>query len=612
MVACQQNNFLVLAILCAVVSSVVLVPETRAEQPADAVVLSDQQAELYRRALESIDGSEEGAENARTFLEAAIVVGDESEVLILSLGRTYQLAGDCTKAVELFDKSEHVPPTADVSSDEVEATRKRYRRELKDECSGVLYVHCLEEETKLSSEKIDELECGKAVDVEPGDYRIDASLGGVAVAVGAEVNVGQKEEVEISLQYRDTDAVAAEESPAPAVDNNEVETVEEEDVEVAEDQPEAEEEEPEAEEEMEVAEEQPEAEWEEAEAAEEQPEAEEEEMEVAEEEPEVEEEEPEVGEEEPEVAEGQPEVEEEEPEVAEEEKKEEGEVESKRKVETEPSEELEDMEEIVAESEEIAVYEEPPSEDALPTTLEPETTKPELEEEPPESGEEEKKKEDEVESPPVELPGGRIAWSTMRPQAVDGTSGQGMNKLPDTSGSGGGQKVASVEPRSQTRAASPGADRRGYGPPADAGTDTTLPDESAEDRRVPSRFDLYFGLGYDWDGDLFFNTNWLLNFWYLAIGSGGGYFPSHSVGTAESNIFTRISLGDTTDVYLGTGAGFLDYEVFHYNAPIVALRFATGESRGLWFSLARKRFEIDSYLGWTYTVPTFTVGFSPL
>lgn len=167
------------------------------------VALSDEQAALYREAMESLDGSPEGIEEARTLLEAAVIVGDESEMLLMALGRTHQLAGDCAEAVQLYDESREAPPAAEVPADEIESSRRDYRRELRDECDGLLYVDCRSAETALSSQQLGELECNRVAEVEPGDYDVEATLAGVVTSTTAEVVAGRRTEVQINLRSRE-------------------------------------------------------------------------------------------------------------------------------------------------------------------------------------------------------------------------------------------------------------------------------------------------------------------------------------------------------------------------------------------------------------------------
>ena len=175
--------------------------EVDAEEDAedDQVALSAEQIELHQRAVRAMDQDPPAASEAISLLESALVVDEESSVLYMTLGRAYQLDGECRKALDAFNMAEDVPPTAGVEEEQVLARIFNYRSQIAEQCPGELTVECRDGSTELSSDAIDQLICDEPVEVEPGRYRIEASLEGAVTLLSVDIRGGHQEVIGVTL-----------------------------------------------------------------------------------------------------------------------------------------------------------------------------------------------------------------------------------------------------------------------------------------------------------------------------------------------------------------------------------------------------------------------------
>ena len=175
--------------------------EVDAEEDAedDQVALSAEQIELHQQAVRALDADSPEASEAISLLESALVVDEESSVLYMTLGRAYQLDGECRKALDAFDMAEEVPPTAGVEEEQVLARIFNYRSQIAEQCTGELTVECRDGSTELSSDAIDQLVCDEPVEVEPGRYQIEASLEGAVTLLSVDIRGGHQEVIGVTL-----------------------------------------------------------------------------------------------------------------------------------------------------------------------------------------------------------------------------------------------------------------------------------------------------------------------------------------------------------------------------------------------------------------------------
>ncbi len=185
--------------------------EVEADEEAedDEVALSREQLELHQRAVAALGEEPARASEARRLLESALIVGDESNVLYMTLGRAHQLDGDCAEALEAFDQAEEAPLTAGIPEEQILARIHNYRAQIAEECEGFLVVECRDADTVLESAEIEELHCDEEVELAPGRYQLEASLEGAVTLVSVEVRGGETAVVEIALDAEERRLIMA-------------------------------------------------------------------------------------------------------------------------------------------------------------------------------------------------------------------------------------------------------------------------------------------------------------------------------------------------------------------------------------------------------------------
>lgn len=142
----------------------------------DAPSLSEEQLELYLQANEALREEEPRVEDAAKLLERALEEGDRFAVLVLALGRSYQLMDECPAATRHFNEFEVAP--MDPRSDRAALVdlRDYYLEQMKSLCSARLTVECSDPEIQLSISDQTPT-CGEEIKLRPGTYDLSATLG---------------------------------------------------------------------------------------------------------------------------------------------------------------------------------------------------------------------------------------------------------------------------------------------------------------------------------------------------------------------------------------------------------------------------------------------------
>ncbi len=183
-------------------SNVAFAEEDEEFDDVEEVELTDTQLELYNDAVVGMQESPEDADKSVSLINAALVAGPEANLLYVSLGRAYQLMGDCDSAFEAFETAVDKPGVEGIPEQQIRVRLRSYIDELEDECLSQLTVECADPQTELFAEGIDELICDTPAEAPPGSYRVEAEVEDMSTAVNVTLRGGREATVEIGLDGR--------------------------------------------------------------------------------------------------------------------------------------------------------------------------------------------------------------------------------------------------------------------------------------------------------------------------------------------------------------------------------------------------------------------------
>jgi hypothetical protein len=165
----------------------------------ETVELNPIQADLNNQAVQALQETPPDAHRAIQLLNAALVSGDEADILYLTLGRAHQLAGQCDEAIVNYVRVETAPGVTGLPRDQVRARLLLYRTEIEATCPGTLIVNCSDSNTKLRIEGIPEAYCNTPLTASPKRYLVEAELDSMTTAIEVVVNGWKKTEITIGL-----------------------------------------------------------------------------------------------------------------------------------------------------------------------------------------------------------------------------------------------------------------------------------------------------------------------------------------------------------------------------------------------------------------------------
>lgn len=189
---------------------VLWLPSVVTAQEGEGVTLREVQLSLNNQAIQAMQQDPPDPAAAIRLAEAALVSGPEANVLLLTLGRAHQLAGNCGEALAVFERVDQAPDVVGVRRDQVRGRLLAYRTEIEEGCEGTLVVRCRDGETELSAEGIPLLTCDTPLQLMPGRYEIEARLMDISTQVETAVTGGRQTELSVGLggpQWRATQAV---------------------------------------------------------------------------------------------------------------------------------------------------------------------------------------------------------------------------------------------------------------------------------------------------------------------------------------------------------------------------------------------------------------------
>lgn len=160
------------------------------DKPAP-VELSPTQIETNNRAVRMLGETPPRTKEAIKLVEAALLMEKQGDLLYLTLGRAYQLDGQCARAAEQFDAAERAPGVQGVPEDFVPGQLGVYRKEL-ESCMGSLIISCEPDDLELVIDGTS-IKCGEELSLEPGSYRImgENPNSGIEVEIPVQVVSGE-------------------------------------------------------------------------------------------------------------------------------------------------------------------------------------------------------------------------------------------------------------------------------------------------------------------------------------------------------------------------------------------------------------------------------------
>lgn len=188
---------IVVAISCMLVFGVA-VNASAQDKPAP-IELSPTQIETNNRAVRLLSETPPKTKEAIKLVEAALLMENKGDLLYLTLGRAYQLDGQCKMAEEQFNAASSAPGVKGVPEEFVGEQLKTYRKEL-ESCMGTLKVVCEPGDLDIRLEG-SALVCGEETSLEPGSYTISARNihSGDELAVPVEVVGGESKTTLVKL-----------------------------------------------------------------------------------------------------------------------------------------------------------------------------------------------------------------------------------------------------------------------------------------------------------------------------------------------------------------------------------------------------------------------------
>ena len=198
----RWRGALALAVLMAGMGPAVAAADEGDESEPAAVELTERQLELNNDAIMALREDPPDTERAISLTRAALVSGEEANLLYVTLGRAYQVAGMCDEAFEALEAAEGAPNVVGVAEEQIRARLRTYVDDLEEACPSTLVVHCADPETQLFAEGIGAIECDTEVAATPGEYRVEASVEDMSTTVNITLRGGRDASVEIGLDGR--------------------------------------------------------------------------------------------------------------------------------------------------------------------------------------------------------------------------------------------------------------------------------------------------------------------------------------------------------------------------------------------------------------------------
>ena len=192
------------------------------------VKLTDEQININNKAVRLLAQEPPQTSQAVEIVQAALVLGEKGDLLYLTLGRAYQLAGQCDQAKVEFEAAVAAPGVEGVPDDFVSKQLVDYREQMKTGCDGHVIVECVPDTLELSVGD-QALACNERSPLSPGSHTIavrnprsGAKLSIQVQIIGAQ-DTRSRIELADSVEEKDPDPV---EDPEKKDGDDKVEPVE--------------------------------------------------------------------------------------------------------------------------------------------------------------------------------------------------------------------------------------------------------------------------------------------------------------------------------------------------------------------------------------------------
>lgn len=173
-------------------------PALSQEKTREKVTLTQQQAELNNRAVLLLKEDPPRAEEAIDLIQAAMRLGPQGDLLVLTMGRAHYLDGQCDKAKEYYDQTADAPEVDGLPQAFVSIRLDKYRQEMRETCPGELAITCSAPDIDLTLED-KALACNETVEMPAGSYTINASRESTGAKISVQTNVIGMETTELKI-----------------------------------------------------------------------------------------------------------------------------------------------------------------------------------------------------------------------------------------------------------------------------------------------------------------------------------------------------------------------------------------------------------------------------
>lgn len=166
----MARSVLVLVILGGLLS---FVTPCFAQQPKPK--MTQEQVILLNKANEALYANPADLKTAHESIRAALVAGEQFDILLLTLGRVLQKQDKCQAAKRAFSEINRAPREPSVDIEDIKRLRERYIEQMSELCSAELTLLCTSEQTQLEiGGKTPS--CGSTIKLSRGGYQLTATL----------------------------------------------------------------------------------------------------------------------------------------------------------------------------------------------------------------------------------------------------------------------------------------------------------------------------------------------------------------------------------------------------------------------------------------------------
>ena len=184
------------AIICAALCLLLAAPLHAQDRPK--VELTPDQIRINNQAVTLLKEDPPRAKEAIKLVQAALLMGQKADLLVLTLGRAYHMDGQCELASAQFDKVMTSPQVAGLPQAFVSVRLDKYRQEMRESCPGQLVISCSAPDIMLSMDS-KKIPCNETLSLPAGTYALDAQRASTGAKISVEAKVSGMEITELKI-----------------------------------------------------------------------------------------------------------------------------------------------------------------------------------------------------------------------------------------------------------------------------------------------------------------------------------------------------------------------------------------------------------------------------